>query len=149
MVMQEFLVSVQSASLDVCVSTPTGHHAPEAAEADLGRLTTHVLDTAAGVPAAGMIVRLLKADTREIVREVRTNTDGRCESPLLEGEALARGRYVLLFSVADYFRARRADLADPPFLDVVEIAFGVGDADANYHVPLLVSPWAYSTYRGS
>lgn len=119
------------------------------AEAILGKLTTHVLDTAAGVPAAGVAVRLLKRDTGEIVKEAHTNADGRCDGPLLEGGALVRGEYVLSFSVGEYFRARGAELADPPFLDVVDIAFGVSDADANYHVPLLVSPWAYSTYRGS
>ena len=123
-----------------------GGNCPEAA---LGKLTTHVLDTAVGIPAAGMAVRLLKADTREILQETRTGADGRCSSPLLEGKALARGRYILSFSVAEYFRARRIELADPPFLDIVEIAFGVADADASYHVPLLVSPWAYSAYRGS
>jgi 5-hydroxyisourate hydrolase len=96
-----------------------------------------------------MAIRLLKADTREIIRETRTNADGRCNSPLLEADTLTRGRYILSFSVADYFRARRADLPDPPFLEVVEIAFGVADANASYHIPLLVSPWAYSTYRGS
>lgn len=114
----------------------------------MGKLTTHVLDTAAGVPAAGMTVRLFKVDTGETVCEVRTNTDGRCASPLLEGPALAPGKYILSFSVGDYFRARGIGLPDPPFLDVVEIAFGIADAGVHYHVPLLVSPWAYSTYRG-
>jgi len=115
----------------------------------LGKLTTHVLDTAAGIPAAGMLVRLLKADTGEAIREVRTNTDGRCDGALLEGESLVQGKYVLAFSVGDYFRARQVETANPPFLDVVEVAFGIAEANASYHVPLLVSPWAYSTYRGS
>jgi 5-hydroxyisourate hydrolase len=96
-----------------------------------------------------MALRLLRANTRETVCEVRTNADGRCDRPLLEGAALARGTYILSFSAGDYFRARRVSLADPPFLDVVEIAFGIADPDASYHIPLLVSPWAYSTYRGS
>jgi 5-hydroxyisourate hydrolase len=115
----------------------------------LGKLTTHVLDTAAGIPAAGMLVRLLKAGTREAIREAHTNADGRCDDPLLEGGAMVQGKYILAFSVGDYFRARRVETADPPFLDVVEIAFGIADASGHYHVPLLVSPWAYSTYRGS
>ncbi len=119
----------------------------------MGKLTTHVLDTAAGIPAAGMRVCLLKAGAREAIREAireaQTNADGRCDAPLLEGGAMAPGKYVLAFSVGDYFRARRIETADPPFLDVVEIAFGIADANGHYHVPLLVSPWAYSTYRGS
>jgi 5-hydroxyisourate hydrolase len=115
----------------------------------LGKLTTHVLDTAAGIPAAGMRVQLLKADTREAIREVRINADGRCDGPLLEGESLVQGKYVLAFSVGEYFRARQVEMASPPFLDVVEVTFGIAEADAHYHVPLLVSPWAYSTYRGS
>ena len=115
----------------------------------MGKLTTHVLDTAAGIPAAGMLVRLLKAGARETICEARTNADGRCDGPLLEGGAMVQGKYVLAFSVGDYFRAKRVDTADPPFLDVVEIAFGIADANGHYHVPLLVSPWAYSTYRGS
>jgi 5-hydroxyisourate hydrolase len=118
-------------------------------EADLGKLTTHVLDTAAGIPAAGMLIRLLKADTREAIREVRTNADGRCDGPLLEGEGLIQGKYVLAFSVGEYFRARGVETADPPFLDIVEVVFGLAETNAHYHVPLLVSPWAYSTYRGS
>jgi 5-hydroxyisourate hydrolase len=115
----------------------------------LGKLTTHVLDTAAGIPAAGMLVRLLNADTRKTIREVRTNADGRCDAPLLEGGDLVQGKYVLAFSVGDYFQARGARTPNPPFLDIVEIAFGIAEANAHYHVPLLVSPWAYSTYRGS
>jgi 5-hydroxyisourate hydrolase len=118
-------------------------------EADLGRLTTHVLNTAHGVPAAGMTVRLLRADTRDAIREAHTNTDGRLDAPLLEGAAFVAGKYILTFHVADYFRAHHADLSEPPFLDVVEIAVGLADTHAHYHVPLLVSPWAYSTYRGS
>ena len=115
----------------------------------MARLTTHVLNTAAGIPAAGMAVRLLRGETRAVIRETRTGADGRCDAPLLEGAAFVSGRYVLAFSVADYFRTQKTPLADPPFLDVVEIAFGISDNTAHYHVPLLVSPWAYSTYRGS
>ncbi len=116
----------------------------------MGRLTTHVLNTAQGIPAAGMVVRLLRADTRDVLREATTNAEGRCDAPLLEGPAFAKGKYVLAFHVADYFRLRHhGALDDPPFLDVVEIAVGLADIHAHYHVPLLVSPWAYSTYRGS
>jgi len=115
----------------------------------MGRLTTHVLNTAEGIPAVGMAVRLLRGDTRTQILETRTNTDGRSDAPLLEGAAFTTGKYILAFSAADYFRGRKAQLADPPFLDVIEIAFGIGDAGVHYHVPLLVSPWAYSTYRGS
>jgi 5-hydroxyisourate hydrolase len=114
----------------------------------LGRLTTHVLNTADGIPAAGMQVRLTDADGAELKRFV-TNADGRCDAPLLEGEALKAGRYRLVFSVGDYFRCRGESLPDPAFLEDVEIAFGIADPSAHYHVPLLVSPWAYSTYRGS
>jgi 5-hydroxyisourate hydrolase len=115
----------------------------------LCKLTAHVLDTALGIPAARMTVRLLKAETRELIHEMRAHADGRGDAPLLEGKALVRGNYILSFSVADYFRDRRVELPDPPFFDVVEVAFGIADAAANHHAPLLVSPWAYSTYRGS
>ncbi len=115
----------------------------------MGRLTTHVLNTADGIPAAGMDIRLLRGGTREVIRKARTNAEGRCDEPLLEGEAFVAGQYVLAFSVADYFRVHGTRLSSPPFLDVVEIAVGIADANTHYHVPLLVSPWAYSTYRGS
>jgi 5-hydroxyisourate hydrolase len=114
----------------------------------LGRLTTHVLNTAHGVPAAGMAVRLMDA-SRVVILETETNADGRCDAPLLEGPTYKPGKYIIAFSVAEYFREHGAELSEPPFLDVVEIAFGLADPNAHYHVPLLVSPWAYSTYRGS
>lgn len=115
----------------------------------MGRLTTHVLDTAHGCPAAGMHYALFAADgTTPLVQGV-TNADGRCDAPLLEGESLVAGRYELRFEVAAYFRAAGVQLPEPPFLSEVSIAFGVADTAAHYHVPLLVSPWAYSTYRGS
>ena len=114
----------------------------------MGRLTTHVLDTANGIPAAGMHLQL-KGSKGAVLADARTNADGRCDAPLLEGAALRPGHYVLTFSAGDYFRKRGAKLPEPPFLDVIEIAFGIADANANYHVPLLVSPWSYSTYRGS
>ncbi len=113
----------------------------------MGHLSTHVLDTAHGQPAGGMQVALLRGDV-ELAR-FTLNADGRNEGPLLQGEALKAGRYRLSFGVADYFRALGVELPEPPFLDWVHLDFGVADASAKYHVPLLVSPWSYSTYRGS
>lgn len=119
----------------------------------MGRLSTHVLDTMNGCPAAGMTVRLerLLADGRtETVQTLQLNEDGRNpDGPLLGAEAMAAGRYRLTFAVADYFRSRGVALPEPAFLDQVPIDFGIADVNGHYHVPLLVSPWAYSTYRGS
>jgi 5-hydroxyisourate hydrolase len=114
-----------------------------------GRLTTHVLDTARGCPAAGMIVTLVCLDRDHEQKTITLNSDGRAGAPLLEGDDLLIGRYRLVFEVADYFRSRGVALHDPPFLDRVPVEFAIADADASYHVPLLVSPWSYSTYRGS
>lgn len=115
-----------------------------------GRLTTHVLDTAAGRPAAGVRIELWRLDAEpRRLKSVATNADGRCDAPLLAGDELLAGRYELRFHVADYFRGAGVALADSPFLDVVPIAFGIADAGAHYHVPLLIAPYAYSTYRGS
>ena len=115
----------------------------------MGRITTHVLDTAAGKPAAGLKIVLtrLGSTPQEIATGV-TNSDGRLDKPLLDGAAFAKGTYEIVFHVGDYFRGSGAALPDPPFLDVVPLRFGVAE-DAHYHVPLLVSPFAYSTYRGS
>jgi len=115
----------------------------------VGRLTTHVLDTAHGCPGAGIAVRLYTDDGFGPIAEGRTNADGRCAAPLLEGPTMKPGRYVLAFEAGAYFRAKGVALADPPFLDVVRIAFGIADPQAHYHVPLLISPYGYSTYRGS
>jgi len=115
----------------------------------VGRLTTHVLDTAHGCPGAGIAVRLYTDDGFGPIAEVRTNADGRCDAPLLEGPTMKPGRYVLAFDVGAYFRGKGAKLPEPAFLDVVKVAFGIADANAHYHVPLLVSPYGYSTYRGS
>jgi len=115
----------------------------------MGRITTHVLDTAAGRPAAGLKVVLTRLDgTPEAVAVAVTNADGRVDRPLLDGAAFATGRYEIMFHVGDYFRRSGVTLPDPPFLDLVPIRFGVTE-DTHYHVPLLVSPYAYSTYRGS
>jgi 5-hydroxyisourate hydrolase len=115
-------------------------------------LSTHVLDTMHGTPAAGMAVSLhrIEDDGRAtLVRSFTLNADGRADGPLLAGADLRAGRYRLVFEVAAYFRARGVALPAPPFLDAVPIEFGMADVAAHYHVPLLVSPWAYSTYRGS
>ena len=117
----------------------------------MGKLTTHVLDTANGCPATGMLVTLyrLQGALAERLKVVTLNHDGRADGPLLQGDEFQPGRYRLVFEVADYFRARGAALADPPFLDSVPLDFGLSAAGEHYHVPLLASPWAYSTYRGS
>ena len=116
----------------------------------MGRLTTHVLDTAAGIPAGGMRVDLQRIDeSRAPAASFRTDADGRLAAALLDNAAFESGRYELSFHVGDYFRARGVALPDPAFLDVVVIRFGIADPAQHYHVPLLVSPWSYSTYRGS
>ncbi len=116
----------------------------------MGRLTTHVLDTAHGCPAAGLTVALYRCGgQREVLRRLHTNAGGRVDDPLLEGADLQAGVYELVFEAGDYFRARGTPLPDPPFVDQVVIRFGVATPDQHYHVPLLVSPWSYSTYRGS
>lgn len=118
----------------------------------MGKLSTHVLDTAHGCPAAGMAVTLQRvADdgSTDTVRRVVLNADGRADGPLLQGDAMATGRWRLLFEVAPYFRARGVVLPEPPFVDTVQLDFGIADASGHYHVPLLVSPWSWSTYRGS
>jgi 5-hydroxyisourate hydrolase len=123
----------------------------------LGSLTTHVLDTMNGCPAAGMRVALYRLPTDNaapptLLRQFALNDDGRADAPLLDAASFAPGRYRLVFELAAYFRARGVSLPEPPFLDVVPLDFGLSDSalgDGHYHVPLLASPWAYSTYRGS
>jgi 5-hydroxyisourate hydrolase len=123
-----------------------------------GRLTTHVLDTVHGTPAAGMAIGLYVrvpspdgcADGRwQVLRQVVTNADGRIDGPLLQGDDMKVGHYRLVFQVDAYFRARGTPMPEVPFLTEVPLDFGIADAQAHYHVPLLVSPWSYSTYRGS
>lgn len=117
----------------------------------MGRLTTHILDTAGGCPAAGVPIELfaLSGDDRRAVISASTNDDGRCDAPLLEGDAFQPGIYELVFHVGDYLRAKGTALPSPAFLDTVPIRFGIASAEEHYHVPLLISPYGYSTYRGS
>jgi len=117
----------------------------------MGGLTTHVLDLMNGMPAAGMTIELAAVDglVRRPIVKTTTNRDGRCNGALLEGERFTAGVWQLEFHVAEYFKARGVELAKPPFLDVVTVRFGVASPEQNYHVPLLVTPWSYSTYRGS
>ena len=115
-------------------------------------VTTHVLDVTTGRPAEGVRLQLYElagGSDRELMADVVTNADGRTDKPLMSADQARAGRFELIFHAGDYFRCRRAELADPPFLDIIPIRFGVADAKAHYHVPLLVSPWSYSTYRGS
>ena len=117
----------------------------------MGRLTTHVLDTSAGRPAGGIRIELFRLDggVREKLTELTTNDDGRCDAPLLDDVDFRCGEYELLFDAGAYFEATGVTLPEPKFLDVVTIRFGVAEADQHYHVPLLISPFGYSTYRGS
>lgn len=116
-----------------------------------GRLTTHVLDIALGRPAAGLVVRLYEIEGARRTRRARsvTNADGRVDRPLLEGAEMRPGRYEIRFDVGLYHRETGQAAGDIPFLDIVPVRFGIGDVTAHYHVPLLLSPFGYSTYRGS
>jgi len=121
----------------------------------MGKLSTHVLDTAHGRPAAGVAIELYAADDeakggiRTLLAQAVTNADGRCDAPLLSGETMRAGRYELVFAAGDYFRSQGVALPEPPFVDRVTIAFGIADPGQNYHVPLVLTPWSYATYRGS
>lgn len=115
----------------------------------MGRLTTHILDTAHGCPAANVAIRLFALDgERTLVVSTVSNPDGRSDEPLLAGDAMQTGAYELEFDIGAYFSSRGVDLDDPAFLDTVVIRFSVKSGE-HYHVPLLASPWSYSTYRGS
>jgi 5-hydroxyisourate hydrolase len=117
----------------------------------MGRLSTHVLDMAAGTPAAGMKVEfsvLEKGEWRRL-KTVRTNADGRTDEPLMADGTMSTGQYELVFHIAEYFRSKGERLPDPPFLDQAPLRFGIADREAHYHVPLLCTPWSYGTYRGS
>lgn len=117
----------------------------------MGKLSTHVLDTMHGRPASNMDIELysLDGDTRTLLIRVHTNNDGRCDRPLLDGNALKAGTYEMIFHAGDYFEHQGIQTPEPRFVDQVVIRFGVGNPHENYHVPLLVTPWAWSTYRGS
>ncbi len=117
----------------------------------MGKLSTHVLDTTQGKPGAGVAIELyaVGAAGRVLLKRATTNDDGRCEAPLLEGESMQAGQYELVFAAGDYFAAQGVALPEPRFVDRVTLAFGIAHPDQNYHVPLVVTPWSYSTYRGS
>ena len=113
----------------------------------MGRLTTHILDTSAGKPAANITLRLYRGAA--LLLTAKTNADGRCDKPLLEGAGFKKGKYRLEFDAGKYFKKQGVKLPKTPFLDTICIEFGIDDTGAHYHVPLLVSPYGYSTYRGS
>ncbi len=117
----------------------------------MGRLSTHVLDTAQGKPASNVRIDLFEIadERRTLLKSVATNDDGRTNEPLLSGAEMRIGTFELLFHVADYFEAARVTQSSLPFLDLVPVRFTIASADGHYHVPLLVTPWSYSTYRGS
>ncbi|RUU01777.1 hydroxyisourate hydrolase [Mesorhizobium sp. USDA-HM6] len=122
----------------------------ETSKADGGRLTTHVLDTATGRPAKGLSIELFRIErqARTHLKTVTTNDDGRCDAPLLAGAEFRTGEYELVFAAGDYLRGQGIGLPQPAFLDIVPIRFGMAE-ERHYHVPLLISPYGYSTYRGS
>ena len=117
----------------------------------MGFLTTHVLDTAQGIPAQGMHIRLYRVSEqgKALIMETVTNADGRCDSPILPEALFACGEYELEFSAGDYFRQQGLVKSQPTFLNIIPLRFGIADQTSHYHVPLLVSPYSYSTYRGS
>lgn len=117
----------------------------------MGKLTTHVLDNSRGLPGAGIVIELFEIvdNQRKLIFSATTNSDGRCDAPLLSGDDFRAGVYALDFHVGQYFSAQGVAVPQPAFIDIVTLRFGVADAEAHYHVPLLVTPWAYSTYRGS
>ena len=117
----------------------------------MATLSTHVLDTSRGTPARGVVVDLhiLQNGVRQLIKTVTTNQDGRTDEPLLSAESVEPGVYELTFHAADYFRRAGTELTDPPFLDQVVVRFGIAGSAGNYHVPLLLAPYSYSTYRGS
>lgn len=115
-------------------------------------LSTHVLDTAHGIPANGLNIELWSIgsdNNRNLIKEVKTNDDGRTDAPLFTAEETKVGTYELVFHIGDYFRAKGVKLPEPAFIDVVPLRFGISDTESHYHVPLLASPFSFSTYRGS
>lgn len=118
-----------------------------------GKLTTHILDTVHGCPAANVAIELWAIDPasgqKTLLKTIRTNSDGRTDAPVLIGDEFQIGTYELVFAIGDYFSQRQPSLSEPRFLDRVPIQFGIADRTAHYHVPLLATPWSYTTYRGS
>ena len=117
----------------------------------MGKLSTHILDTVHGAPATNVLIELYSMDTTvpKLLVTARTNADGRTDAPLLKDAEVKRGRYRLIFHIGEHFKNAGMSLPDPPFVDVVPIDFGIADEGGSYHVPLVCSPWTYSTYRGS
>ena len=115
----------------------------------MGRLTTHVLDIANGCPGAGIRIDLYQPGAHDVIASTVTNDDGRCDAPMLEGDAFKAGEYELVFHAGEYFNAKGQPDGEQRFLDRVVIRFGINNPDQHYHVPLLLSPFGYSTYRGS
>ncbi len=117
----------------------------------MGKLSTHVLDTMHGRPAENIAIDLYRVtqDQRQLLKQVHTNADGRCDQPLLQGQALETGVYELVFHAGDYFAGKGVLVPEPRFVDQITLRFGVADASQNWHVPLVVTPWTWSTYRGS
>jgi len=117
----------------------------------MGKLSTHVLDITQGKPGVGVKIALyaVSDNGKTLLKNAVTNSDGRCDAPLLQGDELQAGQYELVFSAGDYFASEGVNVPTPRFVDRVTLAFGIADPEQNYHVPLVVSPWSYSTYRGS
>ena len=117
----------------------------------MGKLSTHVLDTTQGKPGAGVEIELYSVNggARTLLKRDTTNHDGRCSAPLLEGAQMQTGQYELVFAAGDYFASQGVEVPTPRFIDRVTLAFGIASAEENYHVPLVVTPWSYATYRGS
>jgi 5-hydroxyisourate hydrolase len=116
----------------------------------MGQLTSHVLDTMHGKPAAGIKIELYSLGNERLqVKSMLTNADGRCDQPLLNDEDMEKGEWELVFHVGEYFRDKNVETTDVPFLGQVPVRFGIDNRDLHYHIPLLVSPWSYTTYRGS
>ncbi len=115
----------------------------------MGKVSTHVLDTMHGVPAGGLVIELWEPGAPRALKTLRTNADGRTDELVFAPDEMRTGTFELRFHVSDYFRDRGVALPEPPFLSEVTVRFGIADTQAGYHVPLLVSPWSYSTYRGS
>lgn len=116
----------------------------------MGQLTSHVLDTMHGTPAAGIKIDLYSlTQGRVLIKSIVTNTDGRCDQPMLNADELKPGQWEVVFYVGEYFAKKNIASGENPFLGEVPVRFGIDDGDAHYHVPLLVSPWSYTTYRGS